>query len=180
MIPIYQIAALSKGQGIAQKLFFEQYGSVMFRVAIRYIKERPDAEDLVADAFIKIFEEVKKKKTFESGEHFLAWCKRIVINECLGFLRKKVNFSMLPETDFENELSIEANAITDLSAAEIHQLISKLPAGCQTVFNLYAIEGFTHEEISQKLCISVGTSKSQLSRARSILQQKIQQHKVLL
>lgn len=173
MFEFYHISQLKEQQTNAQKLLFEQYGSIFYKIAYRYVRERADAEDLTSDSFIKIFEAIKQTKDFGDLNHFLSWCKRIVINESLGFLRKKVNFSILITDEIDFVLSVEPSIIEELEIKEIDKLIAKLPSGCRTIFNLFAIEGFTHEEIANQLQISVGTSKSQANRARFLLQQML-------
>jgi RNA polymerase sigma factor (sigma-70 family) len=173
LIHFSDVALLKKQDHKAQKAFFEQYGSTFYQIAYRYARERQNAEDIVADGFIKIFEGIKHAREFNDLNHFIAWSKRIIINESLLFLRKKVNFSMMPVEDLDSTLSIEASVFSAISASEITALVAVLPAGCRTVFNLFAIEGYTHDEISKQLNISEGTSKSQLSRARALLQEKL-------
>ncbi|MDZ7934497.1 MAG: sigma-70 family RNA polymerase sigma factor [Emticicia sp.] len=171
------ISHLKKRHPNAQKLFFEQYGSTFYRTAYRYVHERADAEDLTSDSFIKIFEVVSNQKDFNDLNHFLAWCKRIVINESLGFLRKKVNFSMLKVDEIDEFVSVDASFVNELEAQDINKMIAKLPIGCRTVFSLFALEGFSHEEIANQLQITIGTSKSQASRARLLLQKTLTSNK---
>ncbi len=172
MIYFSDLALLKKQDHKAQKAFFEQYGSTLYQIAYRYVHKKEDAEDIVAEVFIKIFE-VVKKTNYNDFNHFLNSAKRITINESLQFLRKKINFSMLPIEEIDKNLCIDAVAFAEISAAEINAMIAELPSGCRTIFNLFAIEGFTHEEIAKQLNISEGTSKSQVSRARALLQEKL-------
>ena len=100
----------------------------------------------------------------------IAWMKRIMINECLRSLRKKEPLLLVAE-ELGHEMPVEANALDNLAAEELFQLITQLPTGYRTVFNLYAVEGLKHSEIAQELGITEGTSKSQLNKARMMLQQ---------
>ena len=173
MFEFYHISQLKKQQPYAQKLLFEQYGSTFYKIAYRYVRERADAEDLTSDSFIKIFEAISEKNNFNDLNHFISWCKRIVINESLGFLRKRVNFSMLITSEIDDFIGIDANFVNELEAKDISNMITQLPIGCRTVFSLFALEGFSHEEIANQLQISIGTSKSQASRARVLLQKML-------
>ena len=100
----------------------------------------------------------------------IAWMKRIMVNECLRSLRKKEPLLLVAE-ELGQEIPVEANALDKLAVEELFQLITQLPTGYRTVFNLYAVEGLKHSEIAQELGITEGTSKSQLNKARMMLQQ---------
>lgn len=165
------IESLRTKDANAQKKVFEHYGSFLYRVAYRYVRDRMTAEDLVVDAFLKIFEGAANFR-FENLRSFEAWMKRIVINEALMLLRKQANFHLMPESE-AIEVPVEDNVLDTISSDEIYQLIADLPDGYRTIFNLFAIEGFTHKEIADKLNINEGTSKSQLNHARKLLQKKI-------
>jgi RNA polymerase sigma factor (sigma-70 family) len=122
------------------------------------------------DGFMRVFDKIS---TFKMEGSFEGWVKRIMVNECLMVLRskKKEGFSVGYD-QIINETEVQ-NIETNLEANELLKIINGLPTGFRTVFNLYAIEGFSHAEIAKELNISEGTSKSQLSRARVILQNKI-------
>ena len=143
-------------------------------VCRRYVKSPEDAEELMLDGFYKFF---KKLSSFHyQGEAPLyVWLKKIMINECLMMLRKKNVFTIVIESDAE-DIPLEAEALNNLSAKEIFDLIVQLPVGYRTVFNLYVIEGMDHKEIAALMGIAEGTSKSQLSKARSLLQKKLSQN----
>ncbi len=130
-----------------------------------------EAEDVVAESFCAIFENLSKAK-FENVMLFEAWLKRITVNESLKALKKRANFQMLSDTAYET-LTIKEDIIESLTAVQILELVSQLPVGYRTVFNLYEIEGFTHTEIAKLLNINEGTSKSQLSKAKGLLQKRI-------
>jgi RNA polymerase sigma-70 factor (ECF subfamily) len=166
------IEACRKLDRKAQKLLYEQYDAAMFRVVFRYVRDRQDAEDVLLKAFFKVFSHLNQ---FESrGEGSLnAWIRRIVVNESLMFLRKQP-FDWVPVEEAHTEYS-DAQADINLNAEDIIREVRNLAPGFRAVFNLYAIEGYTHPEIAEMLGISEGTSKSQLSRARQILREKLTQ-----
>lgn len=171
MIATSTIESLRSKNPIAQKNIFEQYGSFLYRVAYRYVRDRMTAEDLVVDSFLKIFEGAANFR-FDNLRSFEAWMKRIVINESLMLLRKQANFNLMPESE-AIEVPVDDNILDSISSDEIYQLIAELPDGYRTVFNLFAIEGYSHKEIAEQLHINEGTSKSQLNHARKLLQKKI-------
>ena len=171
MIATSTIESLRSKNPIAQKNIFEHYGSFLYRVAYRYVRDRMTAEDLVVDSFLKIFEGAANFR-FDNLRSFEAWMKRIVINESLMLLRKQANFNLMPESE-AIEVPVDDNILDSISSDEIHQLIAELPDGYRTVFNLFAIEGYSHKEIADQLNINEGTSKSQLNHARKLLQKKI-------
>ncbi|MEP6583703.1 MAG: sigma-70 family RNA polymerase sigma factor [Ginsengibacter sp.] len=165
-----------QGSAAAQKYLFDQSAEKMLLVCRRYVKNTEDAEELLLNGFYKFF---KKLSSFNyQGEAALyTWLKRIMINECLMFLRKKNVFSIVTEATAE-ETSIQEEALNNLSAEEIFNLIIQLPIGYRTVFNLYVIEGMTHKEIAGLLSISEGTSKSQFSKAKVLLQKLLLQNDI--
>jgi RNA polymerase sigma-70 factor (ECF subfamily) len=140
----------------------------MFLVCRRYVKTDEVAEECMLNGFLKLF---KSLNTFvhKSDELTVAWIKRIMINECLQHLRKKNGFLVATEENVA-DVVIEEAAINNLTAGEIFKIITLLPIGYRTVFNLYEIEGMSHKEIAGELGISEGTSKSQLSKAKQMLQ----------
>ncbi|MEO5592782.1 MAG: sigma-70 family RNA polymerase sigma factor [Chitinophagaceae bacterium] len=160
-----------QGSTAAQKCLFDQLSDKMLMVCRRYVKNREDAEEILLDGFYKFF---KNLSAFNyQGEAALnGWLKRIMINECLMFLRKKNVFNIVTDAMVE-EIPFEEEALDRLSATEIFTIIIQLPVGYRTVFNLYAVEGMTHAEIASMLGVSEGTSKSQLSKARSLLQKML-------
>ncbi|AFK03584.1 RNA polymerase, sigma-24 subunit, ECF subfamily [Emticicia oligotrophica DSM 17448] len=171
MIANSTIESLRSKDPAAQKKVFEQYGSFLYRVAYRYVRDRMTAEDLVVDAFLKIFEGAHNLR-FDNLRSFEAWMKKIVVNEALMLLRKQASFQLMPESE-AIEIGVDDNVLDNISSDEIYQLIAELPDGYRTIFNLFAIEGFSHKEIAEQLGINEGTSKSQLNHARKLLQKKI-------
>lgn len=150
-----------------QQEVYSRYSSKMYGVCLRYLKNEFDAEEVLITSFMKVFEKIDQ---FENAGSFEGWVRRITVNEALMYLRK--NKRILQEVEVEKMEHISNNDLEGLSleAEDLLKLIEKLPPGYNTVFNLYAIEGYTHKEISELLGISENTSKSQLSRARGLLQ----------
>ena len=151
----------------AQKQLYEKYSSRMFGVCLRYVKDHGEAEDVLVTAFMKVFDRLVQYKGQGSFE---GWIRRVTINEALTFLRKNRNMYLeveIEKVDREPEFQKLEN---ELEVEDLMNMVKRLPEGYRTVFNLYAIEGYTHKEIAEKLEINVNTSKSQLSRARKLLQ----------
>ena len=165
------IEGCRKGQTRAQKMLFDHFAEGMLAVCTRYVKNSADAEELMLNGFLKFFEHIGKY-IFNGPGSVAPWLKKIMINECLMFLRRKGQLILTNERVAE-DVYLEAQAIDKLSATELFRYITELPAGYRTVFNLYVIEEMTHREIAVLLGISEGTSKSQLNKARIQLQDKI-------
>ncbi|WP_343705541.1 RNA polymerase sigma factor [Flavobacterium sp.] len=152
----------------AQQQIYGKYSSKMLGVCRQYIKDIQLVEDVMITAFMKVFTNLKN---FEHKGSFEGWIRRIMVNECISYLRvqKKVKFA---EDEFFVEESF--NEIdSQFTVEQIQYLIDALPDGYKMVFNLYAIEGYKHNEIAKMLGINEGTSKSQLSHARKMLQTQI-------
>jgi len=162
-----------KGETEAQGALFKKYSKILFGVCLRYTKDHSAAEDVLHEGFIKIFLNIASYKNKGSFE---GWMRRIMVNTALERYRK--NFQMYPVSDVtELESKMNTNIIvSELSAQELLVLIKDLPPAYKMVFNLYAIDGYSHKEVGEILNISIGTSKSNLSRARKILQNKVRQH----
>lgn len=157
---------------LAQKYLYDKYSAKFLGVCKRYFNDLQEAEDAMMEAFMKIFEKITQ---FRNEGSFEGWLKRIVVNQCLIELRKKsMLFVSVENHSNENLYSIE-EIYSNLNVEDLLVCLQKLPDGYRTVFNLYAIEGYSHQEIAQMLGISEGTSKSQLSRARNMLQKFISQ-----
>ena len=154
----------------AQKRIYEQYSSKLFALCCRYIKERMVAEDVLITSITKIFEKIDQ---FTGEGSFEGWMKRIVVNESLTYLRK--NKSMYLEMDIKAADSEPDyhKLESQLGEEDLMKLIEELPSGYRIVFNMYAIDGYSHKEIAVQLGINESTSKSQLSRARTMLQRNL-------
>ena len=154
----------------AQQALYELYSRKMYALCCRYVKDKMEAEDVLVIAFTKIFERIHQ---YKGDGSFEGWIRRVMVNESLGHLRKSKN--MYLETDIET-VDREPNfgkLETQLEAEDLMKMIEALPTGYRIVFNLYAIDGYTHQEIGEQLGISENTSKSQLSRARALLQRRL-------
>jgi len=156
----------------AQRILYEAYAPVLMGIGMRYMNHVQEAEDMVAEAFIKIFTRIG---TFKEKGSFEGWMKRIMINECLMQIRKNQRQHLHLPID-EVEVDIEPVAIDKISEEEIIRTINSLPEGYRTVFNLYVIDGYKHREIAEILDISIHTSKSQLIMAKRRLQQLLKKN----
>jgi RNA polymerase sigma-70 factor (ECF subfamily) len=156
----------------AQHHIYFKYAPKMLSVCRQYSKDIQQAEDIMITAFMKVYTNLKN---FEHKGSFEGWIRRIMVNECISFIRvqKKVKF-IEDETYFEERHN---NIESQFSVEDIQFLIDNLPDGYKMIFNLYAIEGFKHHEIATMLNINEGTSKSQLSHARKMLQEQITKSK---
>ena len=168
-----QIQDARSGNAAAQKALFDHLADPMMALCCRYLKSREDAEEVLLDGFYKFFSHLRDFR-YQGEAALYAWLKRIMINECHMFLRRRHSFSVVSEKTVEH-LPLAAEPLADLSAAEIFGLIVQLPVGYRTVFNLHVIEGMEHREIAKLLGIAEGTSKSQLSKARVLLQKMLLQ-----
>jgi RNA polymerase sigma factor (sigma-70 family) len=168
------IKEAKQGSAAAQKCLFDQLSQKMLLVCRRYVKNSEDAEELLLDGFYKFFKKIASFN-YQGDAALYGWLKRIMINECLMFLRKKNVFTIVTEATAD-EVPLQEEALNNLSAGEIFNLIVQLPVGYRTVFNLYVIEGVPHKEIAALLGISEGTSKSQFSKAKILLQKLLLQN----
>jgi RNA polymerase sigma-70 factor (ECF subfamily) len=165
------VEACIRNERTAQRQLYELFASKFYAIAVRYMKDEEDAADVLQDTFVKVFKHVN---TFRFDCPFEAWARRILINTALKALQKKKRRGyQVDAEEMTNQLSEKATDISNMALEELMGLIHELPDGCQTIFNLYAIEGYKHHEIADLLDISEGTSKSQYSRAKQILKQKL-------
>ncbi len=166
------LKACLKGDRLAHKDLFNMYAGKMMTVCLRYAKNHQEAEDILQDGFIKVFTYLHE---FENNGSFEGWVRRIVVNTAIKHTKKK-SFSH-EDTGLEHvrEDVVNPDALAALSEAELLKLISELPDRYKIIFNLYAIEGYTHREISELLHIEETTSRSQLLKARRLLQSKVQE-----
>jgi RNA polymerase sigma factor (sigma-70 family) len=168
-----QIQDARQGNSAAQKYLFDRLSDPMMAVCCRYLKSREDAEEALLDGFFRFFTHLKEFK-FQGEAALCAWIKKIMVNECLMSLRRRHSFSVLTE-DAAGEIPGGEEILSGMSAEEIFGLIIQLPVGYRTVFNLFIIEGMGHKEIAEALGIAEGTSKSQLSKAKLLLQKMLSQ-----
>ena len=162
-----------KGNAAAQRLLYERFAPSMLAVCYRYTKSVADAEDVLQEAFVKAF---KNLQQFKGEGELGGWIRRIMVTTAINFLKKNSRYQS--ELAFgEEHLHAVASyhPQVNLEAKELADLIRQLPAGYQTIFNLYAVEGYNHIEIGKMLGIQEGTSRSQYARARALLVQWIEQ-----
>jgi RNA polymerase sigma factor (sigma-70 family) len=166
------LAGCQRNDRTAQQQLYASYSGKMYALCCRYVKNKMEAEDVLVTAFTKVFDKIDQ---FKSEGSFEGWIRRIVVNEALTWIRK--NRSLFLETDLEKaDFEPDYDKLSDhLEAEDLLRMIQALPTGYQLVFNLYAIDGYSHKEIADQLNISENTSKSQLSRARVYLQKLLAQ-----
>ena len=164
------IEGCSRGDRKVQQEFYTRYSRKLFAVCARYARSIPEAEDILQEGFIKAFDKIK---SFRFESKLDTWLTRIMINTALNYQRKKLYlFPMIDVT--EVPLKEEENiSLSGFHMKELLSFVQSLPDGCRIVFNMFAIEGYSHKEISEMLGVSEGTSKSQYSRARQLLMQRI-------
>ena len=164
------IEGCKRGERKYEELLYNTFASKMFAVCMRYANEYAGAEDLVQDGFLKVFKNIDK---FRGEGSFEGWIRRIFVNNCIEHYRRKSNLYVVQETEALSYEYYDDNAIQKLMKEDLMKIIQSLSAGYRTIFNLYVIEGYSHREIGELLNITEGTSKSQLARARYLLQKKI-------
>lgn len=160
------------GDRSAQKAIFDKYSSRLMGVCMRYAVDQPAAEDILQEGFIKAFKNLSK---FRNEGSFEGWLRRIMVNTAIEIYRKKNHLYPVLEIETQTERVTYDNVLSDLAAEDIMSMVMNLSPGYRTVFNLYAVEGYSHKEIAEQLNISEGTSKSQLARARYILMKKVEE-----
>jgi RNA polymerase sigma-70 factor (ECF subfamily) len=165
------IEGCKKADKRAQQALFEKYSKRLLGICMRYCQSKDEAEDVLQDGLVKIFFNINQYK----GEgSFEGWMKRIIVNTALNNYKSNLKRYYHSELeDVASEVVSDVNLNDIFEVKDLLKIIQNLPAGYRMVFNMYAIEGYNHKEIGELLNISEGTSKSQLSRARQLLQQKI-------
>jgi RNA polymerase sigma factor (sigma-70 family) len=167
------IAGCKDGQRDLQKALYKRFSAKMLGVCLCYTKNRQEAEDLLQEGFIKVFRSILQ---YQGAGSFEGWIRRIMVNTALESIRRnKILFSATDIQDMEADFKTDADVLGKIEMKDLLHLIQSLSPGYRLVFNLYVIEGYLHKEIAEMLDISEGTSKSQLARARVILQEKIKQ-----
>lgn len=155
------------GDRLAQELLYKQFSPKMYAVCLRYAGKADDAQDILQDGFVKVF---KNLHMYRGDGSFEGWVRRIFVNTAIEHYRRQVN--LYPVTENHENLfeARDLSALDNLSMKDIMKIIQELSPGYRTVFNLYVIEGYSHKEIAEIVGISEGTSKSQLARAKGVLQ----------
>jgi RNA polymerase sigma factor (sigma-70 family) len=165
------VQGLRSGDRAAQKVVYERYCSRLLGICRKYINDEYQAEDVLMKSFLKIFSAID---TYEGRGNFEGWMHRICVFESISHIRANKKFAFT-ESIVEDKMTQEENNDYNVDQESLQWMVDQLPEGCKAVFLLYAIDGYKHHEIGQLLSISEGTSKSQLSYARKLLQQLFKQ-----
>ena len=166
------IKGCRKGKAEHQKALYDRYAGKMFALCMRYARHKLEAEDILQDGFIKVF---RYLDNFRSEGSFEGWIRRIMVHTAIKHYHKAANKNEQIGMEEMPEQSIIPNIHGELNAEELMELVKQLPEGYKMVFNLYALEGYKHKEIAEILKIGESTSRSQLVKARKLLQQMIEQ-----
>jgi len=162
------VSGVLRGSSSHQTALYRQFSVPMFRVVLRFARDKAEAEDMLQEGFVRVYRDMQQ---FRAEGALGGWIRRIMVNTALSHLRRQRDF--LRDTGdfspFENLLRTEEDVSSNLDAEKLMSYLQKLPPGYRAVFNLYAIDGFSHEEIAEQLGITIGTSKSQLFKAREFL-----------
>lgn len=159
-----------EGDRRTQEELYRRFAPKMYAVCLRYAGDGDDAQDILQDGFVKVYKNLDR---FRGEGSFEGWVRRIFVNTSIEHLRRKTHLKPIAEKE-ENTIPYKENTVLDnLGEKDILKLVKQLSPGYRTVFNMYVVEGYTHREIGDILGISEGTSKSQLARARMILQDMV-------
>ena len=164
------IKLIKKGNKSAFVTMYEMYSGRLFAVCLRYSKNRADAEDLLQESFVKIYENLKN---FQASGSLEGWLRRITVNICINHYRKSKTEKVIASDNFVVDDIVDETVFSKIETESILELIQELPEGYRIVFNLYVIEGYKHSEIAEMLNISENTSKTQLLKARKQLMEKV-------
>jgi|SRR5574344_125917 RNA polymerase sigma factor (sigma-70 family) len=167
------IEGAKRGDRRSQKAIYDLLSGKMFAVCLRYMGDRDSAEDILQDGFVTLF---SKMDSFSGAGSFEGWARKVFVNTALMSLRKKDALKGSEDVDAAWDItSDEPTAVQKISYNDLIKMVAALPPGFRTVFNMYVIEGYSHKEIAESLGISETTSRSQLQRARVLLQSKIKE-----
>jgi RNA polymerase sigma-70 factor (ECF subfamily) len=167
--------ALQRGNPFAQKRVYDRYAHRLYRLCLRYVREEEDAREVLMNGFLQFFRHIDRVE-YRGEQTLEPYLKKIMVNEALQFLRRRpIVWESLDDAGPSEEVG-GLGTDDGLHAEELYALIRQLPTGYRAVFNLYALEGYSHAEIARQLGITEGTSKSQLSKARAWLQERVKKH----
>ncbi|MFB1021679.1 MAG: sigma-70 family RNA polymerase sigma factor [Vicingaceae bacterium] len=159
----------------AQQYLYETYSPKMYYVCLRYARHASEAQDMLQDGFIKVFDNIG---SFKSNGSFEGWIRRIVVNTALNYCRKSsFKQEQIGIEDYQDTV-VKSKAVSNLGEKELLALIQKLPDGYRMVFNLYVIEGYSHKEIGEMLNVTESTSRSQLAKSRKWMQNELEKLKI--
>ena len=174
------VEACVRGERRSQELFYKTFYGKMLAVCMRYSRNREEAQDILHDGMIKVF---VKLGSFENKGSLEGWVRRIIVNNAIDFVRTRKDFYLREEQDYliddmvdETPNEKELEKVREMKVEKLIGLIQKLSPAYQMVFNLYAIENMTHKEIADKLNINIGTSKSNLAKAKIRLKELVEEH----
>ncbi len=163
-----------EGNKQMQEELYNRFAPKMYAVCLRYANNSDDAQDLLQEGFIKVYKNLHR---FRAEGSFEGWIRRVFVNSSIEHFRKKaIQLSSVSDKEENTIENSDISALDTMAEKDIIRLIQELSPGYRTVFNLYVVEGYSHKEIGEKLGISEGTSKSQLARAKAILQKKVTQY----
>lgn len=166
------IEGCQKGQRSFQKLLYDRYSPILMGICMRYAHTNDEAEDILQESFVKVLKQINK---FENKGSFEGWMKRIVVNTAITNYRKNLKrYNQGELNDYNSQFHSTSMYDADFTHEELLNIIKELPEGYRVIFNLYAIEGYKHKEIAELLGIDVATSKSQYSRAKKSIRQKME------
>ena len=169
------IQACINEENYAQKYLYDFYSPKMYYVCLRYARHASEAQDMLQDGFIKVFDNIS---SFKSNGSFEGWIRRIIVNTALNYCRKaSFKKEQLGIEDYQDKV-VKSKAVSNLGEKELLNLIQQLPEGYRMVFNLYVIEGYSHKEIGVMLKITESTSRSQLAKSRKWMQIELEKLKI--
>ena len=169
---VHLLKGCKKNDRGAQKLLYQHFYAYGMSICLRYSKDRDEAAGILNDGFMNVFQNIKK---FTIERPFKPWLRRILINSSINHFKRSLRRARVTSLDNANEISVEETSTSTMGYNEVIDMIQKLPLGYRTIFNLHVIEGYKHEEISEMLGISVGTSKSNLFKAKDKLRKILQE-----
>jgi RNA polymerase sigma-70 factor (ECF subfamily) len=170
------IAGCVANDPIAQRELYNRYSPKMLAVCYRFAQSREDAEDMLQEAFIKVFTQVH---SFQHKGAFEGWVRRIVVHTCINILKRNKRFNEAIDIEHAKEAQTKENMPGVLQAKQVVECIRLLPTGYRTVLNLYAIEGYSHKEIGLMLEIGESTSRSQYTRAKAMLEHMLIKKRII-
>jgi RNA polymerase sigma factor (sigma-70 family) len=165
------LAACVRGDRSSQELLYKQFFGFAMGICLRYVSSKDEAIEVVHDSFMKVF---LKSDQYKEDSSFKAWFKKIVVNSSIDYLRKEKKHTFQQDISEANEVFFSETSNSSLNHEDLMKLVYALPPAYKLAFSMYAIDGFSHAEIAQKLGVTEGTSKSNLSRAREILRKKLE------
>ncbi|MCR6720539.1 MAG: sigma-70 family RNA polymerase sigma factor [Chitinophagaceae bacterium] len=164
-------------EAVAQRELYNRFSAKMLAVCYRYAHNREDAEDMLQEGFIKVFMQMH---TFENRGAFEGWIRRIIVHTCINILKKNKKFNESVDIIHANSIQVREDSVSSIvQAKQVVECIRLLPIGYRTVLNLYAVEGFSHREIAQMLEVEESTSRSQYTRAKTMLEDILIRKRIL-